>query len=90
MAGVNPPAGMAILVACSVAILVTASFVRARLPRRVVDALLALEGAGLAAGGLFLVDDVGTGSWIAGPAALALMTPLHVGALFAGEGPFRT
>ncbi len=46
--------------------------------------------AGLAVGGLLLVDDVGTGSWIAGPAALALMTPLHVRALFAGEGPFRT
>ena len=86
----NVVSGSAILVTSAVAILVTASFVRARLPRRVVDALLALEGADLAAGGLFLVDDVGTGSWIAGPAALALMTPLHVGALFAGEGPFRT
>ena len=90
MALVNAVAGSVTLVACGIAILVTASFLRTRLPPRVVDGLLALEGAGLAAGGLLLVDDVGTASWIAGPAALALVTPLHVRALFAGEGPFRT
>ena len=86
----NVVTGSAILVTSAVAILVTASFLRARVPPGLVDALLALEGAGLAVGGLLLVDEVGTGSWIAGPAALALLTPLHVRALFAGEGPFRT
>jgi hypothetical protein len=87
---VNPVAGSAIVAMFAVAILVTASSLRTRMPRRVVDVLLALEGAGLAVGGLFLVNEVGTGSWIAGPVALALMTPLHVRVLFAGEGPFRT
>jgi len=90
MALVNAVVGSATLLACGVAILVTASFLRTRLPPRVVDGLLAVEGAGLAVGGLLLVDDVGTASWIVGPAALALVTPLHVRALFAGEGPFRT
>jgi hypothetical protein len=90
MAVVNTVAGSVALVACGVAILVTASFLRRRLPPRVVDGLLALEGAGLAVGGLLLVDDVGAASWIVGPAALALVTPVHVRALFGGEGPFRT
>ena len=82
--------GVVTLVACAIAIAFTASFLRTRLPRGAVDGLLAVEGAGLAVGGLLLLDDVGTASWIVGPAALAIMTPLHVRALFAGEGPFRT
>ncbi|HSL11162.1 MAG TPA: hypothetical protein VLA82_07590 [Actinomycetota bacterium] len=83
-------AGVLTLVTCTIAILLTASFLRRRLPGPAVDALLAAEGAGLAAGGLLLLDDVGTASWIVGPLALAILTPLHVRALFAGEGPFRT
>lgn len=83
-------AGLALLAICAVAIVATAGPLRTRLPDRLVDAALALEGAGLALGGLLLLDDVGTGSWIVGPAALAILTPLHVRALFAGEGPFRT
>jgi hypothetical protein len=55
-----------------------------------VDALLAVEGAGLAVGGLLLIDDVGTWSWVVGPAVLAIITPIHVRTLFAGDGPFRT
>jgi hypothetical protein len=82
--------GVITLAVCAVAVVVTAGFLRPRLPHGVVDALLALEGAGLAIGGLLLLEDVGTASWIAGPAALAIMTPLHVRALFAGDGPFRT
>jgi len=90
MLWMRPVAGALTLVACAVAILFTASFLRTRLPRTAIDALLAAEGAGLAVGGLLLLDDVGTASWIAGPVALAILTPLHVRALFAGEGPFRT
>jgi hypothetical protein len=90
MPAVNELAGPVILLSCGVAILVTAGPLRTRLPRPVVDVLLALEGAALAAGGLLLLDDVGTWSWVVGPAALAVLTPLHVRALFAGEGPFRT
>ena len=82
--------GLIVLAVCALAVVLTAGFVRPRLPQGVVDALLAVAGAGLAIGGLLLLEDVGTASWIAGPAALAIMTPLHVRALFAGEGPFRT
>ncbi len=51
---------------------------------------MALAGAGLGIGGLLLLDDVGTASWIAAPLVLAIVAPLHVRALFAGDGPFRT
>jgi hypothetical protein len=82
--------GLAVLATCAFAILLTTFVLRTRLPTRVVDVLLAVEGAGLAAGGLMLLDDVGTGSWVLAPVALAILVPLHVRALFAGEGPFRT
>ena len=51
---------------------------------------MALAGAGIGAGGLLMFDDVSLGSWIAAPALVALIALLHVRALFAGEGPFRT
>ena len=51
---------------------------------------MALAGAGIGVGGLLLLDDVGTASWIAAPAVLAVVAPLHVRALFARGGPFRT
>lgn len=80
----------AIVVISALAIVATAGPLRGRLPRVLVDASLALEGATLAAGGLLFIDDVGAASWVVGPLALAMMVPLHVRALFAGEGPFRT
>jgi hypothetical protein len=86
----DPAAGIALLFVSAVAVVATAWVLRRRGPSRLVDVALALEGAGLALGGLLLLEDVGTGSWIVGPVALAILTPLHVRALFAGEGPFRT
>jgi hypothetical protein len=83
-------AGIAILLSASALALVTGGRLRARLPSPAVDALMALAGAGIGAGGLMMVDDVGTASWIVAPAVLALVAPLHVRALFAREGPFRT
>lgn len=82
--------GTAILVASAVALLATTFALRNRRPARVIDLLLAVEGAALASGGLLLVDDVGAASWLAAPLVMAVMTPLHVRVLFAGEGPFRT
>lgn len=63
---------------------------RQRYANGVVDALLGVEGAALGIGGLLLVDDVGVGSWVLTPLALAVLAPVHVRALFAGDGPFRT
>jgi len=90
IAGYDGSVGIAILAACGTAILLTAGPLRTRVRRPVVDLLVAIEGAGLAVGGLLLLEDVGTASWVVGPLALAIMAPLHVRALFAGEGPFRT
>jgi hypothetical protein len=86
----RPAAGPLIILASSVLAVLVAGRFRVRLPQHVVDALMALAGAGLGVGGLLMLDDVGTASWIAAPVVLALVALLHVRALFAGEGPFRT
>ncbi len=86
----HPEAGIAIIAAGSVLIVVTAGRLRSRLPRPAIDGLLALAGAGIGVGGLLMLDDVGTASWVVAPAVLALVAPMHVRALFAREGPFRT
>jgi hypothetical protein len=79
------------VIAASAAVLVAAAFgARTRIAAAAVDALLAAAGAGLAVGGLLLVDDVEIGSWIVAPVALAALTIVHVRAMFAGSGPFRT
>jgi hypothetical protein len=54
------------------------------------DAILALVGAAIGVGGLALQDDVGVWSWVVAPLAIGVLLPLHVRALFAGEGPLRT
>ena len=85
-----PAAGSAILFTASALALVTAGWLRARLPRLAIDATMALAGAGIGVGGLLFLHDVGLSSWIAGPLLLGVIALLHVRALFAGEGPFRT
>jgi hypothetical protein len=86
----NVPLAWAILGA-SVALLLVASFaLRTRLPPIVVDVLVGLAGAGIGMGGLLFLDEVGVASWIVAPVFLALAAIVHVRALFAGAGPFRT
>jgi hypothetical protein len=87
---VNDAAGIAVLVTCTIVALATTFTLRPRLAPIAVDALLAASGAGAAAGGLLLLEDVGVASWVLAPLALAVLTPVHVRALFAREGPFRT
>lgn len=79
-----------ILVASIVLALATGGWLRTRLARPAVDALMAIAGGGIGVAGLLMLDDVRTASWITAPAVLALIAPLHVRALFAGDGPFRT
>jgi hypothetical protein len=83
-------AGIAIILAASVLAVVTGVRLRVRLPQPAVDVLMALAGAGIGVGGLMRLDGVGTASWIVAPAILAVIALLHVRALFAREGPFRT
>jgi hypothetical protein len=73
------------------AVLVLATFpLRTRLRPRVVDAMLALGGAGIGLGGLLFIRDVETASWVVAPVLLAITAVAHVRFLFAGKGPFRT
>jgi hypothetical protein len=87
---VNPVAGWTIVAASAALTVLTVFGFRTRLAPPAVDGLLALGGAGLGIGGLLVVNDPGLGSWIVGPPALALFAIVHVRALFAGSGPFRT
>lgn len=82
--------GLSLIAVSAGMVVVSAVWVRLRAPRMVVDALVAVSAAGVAIGGLMLLDDVATISWIAAPVALAAASVLHVRALFAGSGPFRT
>jgi hypothetical protein len=85
----HPAAGIAFIAVGSALIIVTGRL-RTRLPRPATDALMAIAGAGIGVGGLLMLDDVGTASWVAAPSVLALIAVLHMRALFAREGPFRT
>ncbi len=69
---------------------IVAGWLRTSLPPPAVDALMALAGALIAVGGLLMLDDVNTASWIAGPVMLAVIAVVNVRALFARGGPFRT
>lgn len=86
----HPAAGVVVIVVGSVLALLVGGWLRATLPPLATDALMALAGALIAVGGLLLLDDVNTASWIAGPVMLAVIAPLNVRALFARGGPFRT
>ena len=86
----HPAAGIAIVLVASVLAVVIGGRLRTRLPQPAIDMLMAVAGAGIGAGGLLILDDVGTASWVVAPAVLALIAVLHVRALFAREGPFRT
>ena len=86
----HPAAGVVVIVVGSALALLVGGWLRTTLPPAATDALMALAGALIAVGGLLMLDDVNTASWIAGPVMLAVIAPLNVRALFARGGPFRT
>jgi hypothetical protein len=86
----HPAAGVASIVVGTGLALITAVRLRATMPQLAVDTLMALAGALIGVGGLLMLDDVSTASWVAAPLALAVLAPLNVRALFARGGPFRT
>jgi hypothetical protein len=83
-------AGIAVIVVSTTVLVIGAAKVRPRVRPSVADALVGLSAAGLAVGGLMLLDDVAASSWAVAPVVLAVAAVLHVRALFAGSGPFRT
>ena len=83
-------AGVAVIVASTLVLVAAAVKVRPHVRAPVADGLVALSAAGVAVGGLMLLDEVANSSWITAPAVLAVAAVLHVRALFAGSGPFRT
>jgi hypothetical protein len=86
----DPVGGWTALLA-ALAVLVMATFpLRTRLRPAIVNAMLALGGAGIGVGGLLFLRDVEPGSWVVAPALLAIAAVAHARFLFAGEGPFRT
>jgi hypothetical protein len=86
----DPVGGWTALLA-ALAMLLPATFpLRTRLRPALVNAMLALGGAGIGVGGLLFLRDVEPGSWVVAPALLAIAAVAHVRFLFAGEGPFRT
>jgi hypothetical protein len=54
------------------------------------SAVLALAGAGLAAGALLVQDDPGAASWFIALPVGAALSVAHGRALFPAGGPFRT
>lgn len=69
---------------------VTVILLRERLPRRWIDVLMALGGAGVALGGLLFLTDVGPASWVVAPLVLAASAVVQWRLLFAPGGPLRT
>jgi hypothetical protein len=82
--------GVALIAASTIVLLISATWVRRRAAALVADVSVAISAAGIALGGLMLLDDVSTNAWIVAPSALGVAAVLHVRALFAGAGPFRT
>jgi hypothetical protein len=81
----------AVIVIVSAILLVLAWFpLRPKLSTGMADLVSMAAGAGIGAGGLLLLTDVGTASWILAPPCVAALTALHRRALFAGAGPLRT
>jgi hypothetical protein len=83
-------AGVSLVLAAGALAAIIGGPLRERLPVFGVDVLMALAGAGIGAGGLLFLDDVEPASWVAAPALVAVIAILHVRALFARSGPFRT
>jgi hypothetical protein len=81
--------GVLVLTGSTGLVAATAVEFRRRLPGNQVDRLFAAAGAGLGLGALLVQHDVGTVEWVAVPAALGALFPLHARLLFAGDGPLR-
>lgn len=82
--------GPAIAILAPSALVIVVSAFAVRRPRRLVDEIpVAVAGAGLGAGALFLQSDVSATAWWATPPLMSALVVAHVRALFRGDGPLR-
>jgi hypothetical protein len=82
-------AGIAVIVAASLAGSITVFTLWRRVPPTVAFAILSLSGMAVAAGGLIVQDDVGASSWVVALVAFAVLTPVHARLVFGPPGPRR-
>lgn len=80
------PAAWLVAVAAAVA-LITAFALRTRLPVPFTFVILALCGAGVATGGMLLLDDPSAGEFIAAVVTTAILVPFHVRLVLGPLGP---
>src|SRR6266508_3254627 len=83
---VSTGAGVTTIVVASVLGLVTVFVLWHRVPAAAAYALTTVWGIGVAAGGLFVQDDVGAASWVLAVAVLGVLGPVHARLVFGSPG----
>ena len=76
-----------IVAGAAAAALLTAFFLRTRIPAGLVAAVLAVAGAGLGWGGMLLRPDPSVGEFVAAVVLLAVLVPAHVRIVLGPFGP---
>lgn len=80
------PAAWLVAIAAAVA-LITAFALRTRLPVPLTFIILALSGAGMATGGMLLLEDPSAGEFVAAVVVTAALVPFHVRVVLGPLGP---
>jgi hypothetical protein len=82
----NVGAGIALILAGSLAGLLTVFVLWHRVPAAAALLITAVCGMCLAAGGLLVQEDVGAASWVFALVLLAILTPVHARLVFGPPG----
>ncbi len=90
MLGMHLDATAIAVMVVGMGVVVAAVLRRDRLHPRVRDGLYVFGGGALGLGALVVQSDVSTAEWVLTPLVMGSLALLHLRALFAGSGPFRT
>jgi hypothetical protein len=82
--------GWVVIAIGAVIVVLVVTRLHATLSRRALDIVSFATGVGVGVGGLLVVGDADTWSWIVAPLALGVGAVAQERALFASGGPFRT
>ncbi len=85
----HPAAGAALLVGLGAVAAALELRGRSVVPPLVMDAIIAVLGAGMGIGALLFQDDIATRAWVLVPIGGAALAVWHMRALFAKTGPLR-